>query len=45
MTGTIENGSSDQRTFVQYLIETICTIGAGALVAYWLPEATGQARA
>lgn len=38
MTGTSKNGNDDQRTFVQYLYETIWAIGAGALVAYWLPE-------
>ena len=38
MTGKNNNGDMGQRTFVQYLYETIWAIGAGALVAYWLPE-------
>lgn len=38
MTRKNNNGNIGQRTFVQYVSETIWAIGAGALVAYWLPE-------
>lgn len=38
MTKNIKDGNMNQRTFVQYLFETIWAIGAGVLVTYWLPE-------
>jgi hypothetical protein len=42
MTKQNRDNSNHQRTFVQYLLETIWTIGVGVLVTYWLPELAVQ---
>jgi hypothetical protein len=38
MTTEHKDGNTGQRTFIQYLLETIWAIGVGVLVTYWLPE-------
>lgn len=44
MISTTTTGTNSRRNFLQYLLETIWTVGAGALVAHWFPELVNARR-